>query len=60
MPHFNQPNIERKKCVWTTKYKRLLEMCIVQHVEMKSVFTFQPPKLIVSTTLRIAKPVVMF
>ena len=44
MSHFNQPNIERKNCVWTTKYKRLLEMCIVQHVEMKSVFTFQPIK----------------
>ena len=27
---FNQPNIERKNCVWTTMYKRLLEMCIVQ------------------------------
>ena len=30
---FNQPNIERKKWVWTTS--RLLEMCIVQHVELK-------------------------
>ena len=36
---FNQPNIERKNCEWTTKYERLSEMCIVQHVEMKSVFT---------------------
>ena len=41
MSHFNQPNIERKNCVSTTKYKRLLEMCIVQHVEMKSVFTME-------------------
>ena len=31
--------------MWTTKYKRLLEMCIVQHVEMKSVFTFQSKKM---------------
>ena len=39
MSHFNQPNIERKNCEWTTKYKRLLEVCIVQqNVEMKSVF----------------------
>ena len=38
MTHLNQPNIERKICVWTTKYERLSEMCIVQHVEMKSVF----------------------
>ena len=36
--------MERKKCVWTTKYERLSEMCIVQHVEKKSVFTFQPKK----------------
>ena len=27
--HFNQPNIERKNCVWTTKYERLSEICIV-------------------------------
>ena len=27
MSHFSQPNIERKNCVWTTKYNRLLEMC---------------------------------
>ena len=57
MPQFNQPNIERKICVWTTKYERLLEMCIVQHVEMKSVFTFQPTNRLVSTTVKSAKPV---
>ena len=28
MPHFNQPNMEKKNCAWTTS--RLLEMCIVQ------------------------------
>ena len=55
MSHFNQPNLEGKNCVWTTKYKRLLQMCIVQHVEMKSVFTFQPIKLLVSTTVKSAK-----
>ena len=48
--HFNQPNIDRKNCVWTTKYERLLEMCIVPHVETKSVFTFQRMKRLVSTT----------
>ena len=58
--HFNQPNIERKNCVWTTKYKRLLEMCFVQHVEMKSVFTFQAIKRLVSTTVKSAKPVATF
>ena len=31
-------------------------MCIVQHVEMKSVFTFQPIKQLVSTTVKSAKP----
>ena len=52
MSHFKQPNIERKTCVWKTKYERLSEMCIVQHVEMKSVFTFQPRKRLVSTTVK--------
>ena len=60
MSHFRQPNIERKNCVWTTKYKRLLEMCIVQHVETKSLFTFQPIKRLVSTTVKSAKPVATF
>ena len=54
----NQPNIERKICVWTTS--TLLEMCIVQHVEVKSVFTFQQIKRLVSTTVRSAKPAATF
>ena len=58
--HFNQPNIERKNCVWTTKYERLSEMCIVQHVEMKSVFTFQRIKRLVFTTVESAKPAATF
>ena len=45
-------NQERKNCVWTTKYERLLEMCIVQLVEMKSVFTFQSKKRLLSTTVK--------
>ena len=60
MFHFNQPNIERMNCVWKTKYERLSEMCIVPHVEMKSVFTFQPIKRLVSTTVKNAKPAAMF
>ena len=35
-------------------------MCTVQHVEMKSVFTFQPVKRLVSTTLKKPKPAAMF
>ena len=31
-------------------------MCIVKHVEMKSVFTFQPIKRPVSTTVKSATP----
>ena len=31
-------------------------MCIVQHVEMESVFTFQPIKQLVSKTVKSAKP----
>ena len=60
MSRFNQSNMERKNCVWTTRYERLSEMCIVQHVEKKSVFTFQPIKRLVSTTVKSAKPAVMF
>ena len=56
----NQPNMERKNCVWTTKYERLSEMCIVHHVEMKSVITFQPTKRLVSTTVKSAKPAATF
>ena len=60
MFRFNQPNMEREICVWTKKYEKLSEMCIVQHVEMKSVFTFQPIKQLVSTTVQSAKPAVTF
>ena len=60
MSLFNQPNIERKNCVWTTKYKRTKAMCIVQHVELESVFTFQSIKRLVSTTVKSAKPAATF
>ena len=56
-PHFNQPDIERKNCVWTTS--RLMEMCIFLHVGMKSVFTFQPKRRLVSTTVKSAKLAVL-
>ena len=52
--------MERKNCAWTTKYERLSEMCFAQHVEMKSVFTFQPIKRLVSTTVKSAKPAATF
>ena len=38
--------------MWTTKYKSLLAMCIIQHVEVKSVFAFQPKKRLFSTTVK--------
>ena len=57
---FNQPNMARKNCAWTTKYERLSEMCVLQHVEMKSVFTFQPIKRVVSTSVKSAKPAATF
>ena len=50
--------MERKNCVWATS--RLLEMRIVRHVEMKRVFTFQPMKRLVSTTVKSAKPAATF
>ena len=40
MSCFNQPNIKKKNCVWTAKYKRISEMCFVQHVEMKMCLHF--------------------
>ena len=60
MSHFKQPKIERKNCVWTTKYKRLSEMCIVQHAEMIILFTFHRIKRLVSTTVKSAKPAATF
>ena len=60
MSHFNQPNMEKKNCVWTRKYERLSEMCIVPHVETKSVFTFQPIKQLVSATVKSAKPLATY
>ena len=35
-------------------------MCIVQHVEMKSVFTIQPIKRLFSTTVKSEKPAAAF
>ena len=60
MSHFNQPIVERKNCVGTTKCKRLFEMCIVQHVEMKRVFIIQPIKRLVSTTVKSTKAAATF
>ena len=37
-------------CVWTTKCKNLFEMCILQNVKTKSLFTFQPIHFLTSTT----------
>ena len=37
-------------------YERLSEMCIVQHVEMKSVFSFQPIKSLIFMNVESAKP----
>ena len=52
--------MEGKNRVWTTKYKRLLEVCIVQHVKTKKVFTFQPVKRLISTTVKRVKPAATF
>ena len=60
MSPFNQPNMERKNCVWTTKYEGLSQLCIVQHVEMKTVFTLQPIKRLISTTVKSATPAATF
>ena len=44
-----------KKCsisMSKTKYLKILETCIVQHVKTKSVFTYQPMKPLFSTTVK--------
>ena len=40
--------------------QEILLMCIVQHVKMKNVFTLQPKKRSVSTTVKSAKPAATF
>ena len=60
MSRSNQPKKQGNKCVWTTKYKKLLEMCIVQYLKKKSVFTFQPKKRLVPTTVKSAKSAATF
>ena len=42
------------------QFKMLLEMCIVPQVGMKSVFTLQPIKRLVSTTVKSVKPAATF
>ena len=44
--------------MWSTTFKGLLEIWIVQHVKTKGVFTFQPRKILVSTTVKRAHPAV--
>ena len=53
-------NVPFQSTKYGKKYERLSEMCIVPHVETKSVFTFQPIKQLVSTTVKSAKPVATF
>ena len=55
-----QSTKKRKNCEWTTRYERLSEMCIVQHVETKNVFTFQPKIRLVFMTVKSAKPAATF
>ena len=59
VPIQSTKNIERKNCVWTTKYMRLLEMCIVQHVEVKCV-CISTNKNLVTTIVKSAMPAATF
>ena len=58
---FIQPNIGKKWsiCMWTTKYKKLLEMYFSESVKMKSVYAFQLKSFLVSTTVKSARPAVV-
>ena len=42
--------------MWTTKYKNLLEICLVRNVATKTVFPFHPKNDLNSTTVKSAKP----
>ena len=44
-------SLKRRK----NQFKMLLEMCIVQHIQTKNVFTFQPTKLLVSMIVKKCK-----
>ena len=57
---FQSTNYRKKELWWKTRYERLSDICIVQHVEMTSVFTFQPIKRLVSTTVKSPKPAATF
>ena len=50
----------RKKELCVDNIKTIGEICFDPHVEMKSVFTFQPTKRLVSTTAEGAKPATRF
>ena len=57
---FRSTKYEKKELSVDNKVRSLSEKCIVQHVEMKSVFTFQPKKRLVSTNVKTAKPPATF
>ena len=59
MSYFNQANIEGKLCV-DNKIQETFGDVYGRHVEMKSVFTFQPIKRQVSNTVKCAKPAATF
>ena len=57
---FQSTKYRKKELCGDDKVRKLSEMRIVQHVEMKSVFTFQPINRLVSTTVKSSKPAATF
>ena len=57
---FQSTKYGKKELCVDNKVRETLEMCIVQHVDLKSVFTFQPIKRLVSTTVKSAKAAATF
>ena len=57
---FQSTQYRKKELCVDKKYNRLLEICTEQHVETKSVITFQPRKRLVSTIVKSAKPAATF
>ena len=60
MSHFNQPNTERKNLSVDNKVRESIGDVYCPTFGMKSVFTFQRVKGLVSTTVKSAKPAATF
>ena len=57
---FQSTKFRKKELSVDNKIQEIIGDCIVQHLVMKIVFTFQPIKRLVSTTVKSAQPAATF